>query len=93
MLRPNVDKVGANRAGATAIETYEELRNIEWQTRPAPLEPYESALADALEQILGRGTHDLPGIVAGLADMKVTDSSGRPFTEQSFQAEVKRLGA
>lgn len=53
----------------------------------------EQALGDALEAILKQGIHDLDGIVAGLNASGVTPPGGGEWTADTFQAEMKRLGA
>ena len=92
-LKPWRGAQPGNRAGAGVIESYDVLANIEWQTRAGPPSEYESMLADALEHILGQGIHDLAGIVGQLIQMRVMDQGGRPFTAESIQQEMKRLGA
>ncbi|MEU6041402.1 recombinase-like helix-turn-helix domain-containing protein [Actinomadura sp. NPDC047616] len=54
---------------------------------------YEEALADELEAIFGRGVHDLPGLVAALNETGVRPADGADWTEESFRAEIARLGA
>jgi hypothetical protein len=92
-LKPWRGAQPANRGGAGVIERYDELHNIEWQTRAAPPSEYESMLADALEHILGQGIHDIAGIVRNLSEMRVMDQGGSLFTETSFEREMMRLGA
>lgn len=91
-LKPWRDAAPSNRGGAGSIEDYREIRNLEWQSRSAPPTEYENHLAEALEQILGDGIHDLPGIVAGLNRMRVHSPMGRAWTDESFAEEIKRLG-
>lgn len=92
-LKPWRDAEPSNRAGAGAIERYDDIQNLEWQTRAAPPSEYESALADALERILGQGIHDLPGIVRHLCEMGAVDGTGLPFTDETFRREMAGLGA
>ncbi len=63
------------------------------QTRTHPPTSYENALADELESIYGRGVHDLPGVVAALNDGGVRPPTGDDWTEESFTAELARLGS
>lgn len=63
------------------------------QTRPAEPTAYERKLAVAIEEVFGSGRHDLEGLVAGLNDLGVLAPGGRQWTEESFAAEIKRLGA
>jgi hypothetical protein len=53
----------------------------------------EQALGDALEAILKQGIHDLDGIVDGLNRSGVAAPGGGAWTVESFQAEMRRLGA
>ena len=68
-----------------------EPENTVWQTRLHAQTDYERRLADALEEILVEGTHDLAGIVAGLNGLGMRDEQNRAWTEESFKAEMKRL--
>ncbi|MCO5972234.1 recombinase-like helix-turn-helix domain-containing protein [Actinoallomurus soli] len=63
------------------------------QSRQRELTSYEHALADELEAIFGRGVHDLPGLVAALNETGVRPAGGADWTEESFTAEIARLGA
>ena len=54
---------------------------------------YEQRLSRTLIGILGRGIHDLPGIVAALSKTEVGPQSGGAWTEETFVAEMERLGA
>lgn len=63
------------------------------QSRHRDITSYEHALADELEAIFGRGTHDLPGLVAALNETGVRPPDGADWTTESFTAEMARLGA
>jgi hypothetical protein len=54
---------------------------------------YEKKLSGALFALLSRKIHDLAGIVAALNQSEVRPPSGQSWTEESFAAEVERLGA
>lgn len=54
---------------------------------------YENALADELERVFGRGTHDLTGVVAALNETGVRPADGGDWTEDTFVTEMARLGA
>ena len=54
---------------------------------------YEKKLSGALFEILSRKTHDLAGIVAALNQSGVKPPSGEIWTDESFAAEMERLGA
>lgn len=60
-------------------------------TKVAPSK-YEAKLAAVLEEILGRGTHDLPGLLAELNDAGIASHAGE-WTEASLIDELGRLGA
>ena len=92
-LKPWQDAVPSHQGGVVTIEDYQAVRNIEWQSRSAPPTEYENHLADAIERILGDGIHDLPGVVAHLNEMRVYAPTGRAWSEESFCAELSRLGA
>lgn len=63
------------------------------QTRLGALSDDEKTLGDALERILATGTHDLSGIVAALNQAgQPKPSTGGSWTEDSFRAEMARLG-
>jgi hypothetical protein len=82
-----------HEAGKGTIQLPSEIENIAWQTRGEAPSAYEAALTDALEEMFGAGIESLPDIVAGLNDRKVLAPDGSPWTEASFQSEIKRLGA
>jgi hypothetical protein len=57
------------------------------------LPDYERQLATGLFDILSRGVHDLPGIVAALNGSNVRPPGGEHWTETIFSEEMQRLGA
>lgn len=63
------------------------------QARRRPPTSYEHALADELEAIFGKGVWDLPGVVAALNATSLRLPAGAAWTEQTFAAELARLGA
>lgn len=63
------------------------------QHGPAEPSPYERKLAGIIEEIFGRGVHDLPAVVGALNDSGSTAPDGRPWTEETFVTEMERLGA
>lgn len=63
------------------------------QSRHGQPSPYETKLAGAIEEIFGHGTHDLAGLLAELNADGLTAPDGRPWTEESFTAEMHKLGA
>lgn len=90
-LTPWKEMKPSNKGGKGSVETYDTLENIVWQSRTAPPTDYENALGDALENVMADGTHDLAGIVKGLTARGIKAKDGRPFTEDTFKEELKRL--
>lgn len=90
-LTPWREMKPSNKGGKGSIESYDPMENIVWQSRTAPPTDYEDALGDALENVMGDGTHDLAGIVKGLAEHGVRARNGSEFTEETFKEELKRL--
>lgn len=90
-LTPWREQAPSNKGGKGSVETYDRMENVVWQTRSAPPTDYENTLGDALEDIMSDGTHDLAGIVAGLAQRRIKAQDGSEFTEESFKEELKRL--
>jgi hypothetical protein len=70
----------------------EKRENFEWQHRAEAPSEFENRLGDALEQIFAKGIESLPQVVEEL-NQTTRDRAGNPWTEQTFQAEMKRLGA
>ena len=72
---------------------HDEPANIRHQTQiDAPPSDYSTALADRLEEIFGRGIHDLDGIVAALNADGPAPEGAESWTAEVFEAEMKRLG-
>lgn len=63
------------------------------QSRTAEPTPYEKKLAAEIEEVFGSGAHDLPGLVAGLNARDLPAPDGSEWTEETFRAEMRRLGA
>ncbi|MBT3992304.1 MAG: hypothetical protein HON14_12860 [Rhodospirillaceae bacterium] len=80
-------------AGKGTIEKPDEVENIIYQTRATPPTEYEDRLGEALSEIFEADADELPEVVAKLNDMGVQAPYGEAWTEESFQAEMKRLGA
>ena len=64
----------------------------QWQAGTGEAGPYETALGDALEEIFGRGVHDLSGVVAALNEKGLRTPEGEGWSEQNFPAIMERLG-
>lgn len=62
------------------------------QTHPEPMSPYELKLSGAIMEIFGTGVHDLPGLVAGLNGLGLHGPDGNRWTDETFRAEMRRLG-
>ena len=84
---PNAD------TGRGRIEDPASIVNVPWQTRPAPPTEFELALCEALTEIFGAGAEALSDIVAELNKRGVKAPDGSDWTEDSFQAEMKKLSA
>lgn len=82
-----------SKGDEASIERPDEVRNIRWQTRPAPLTDYENALADSLQAIFGEEIYDLAGIVRQLNERGPKPPGGGAWSEETFTAEMARLGA
>ena len=69
------------------------LYNETQQTRlPSVSTAYESLLGDSLERAYAQGIHDLQGVVARLNESGPSGPNGEPWTAESFQREMARLG-
>ncbi|MEE4025017.1 recombinase-like helix-turn-helix domain-containing protein [Gordonia sp. PKS22-38] len=72
----------------TAREPYLETH----QTHPEPITPYERKLAGSLTEIFSGGATTLDEVVDGLNTLGLHGPDGGPWTEQTFRAEMRRLG-
>ncbi|MCX5230762.1 recombinase-like helix-turn-helix domain-containing protein [Streptomyces sp. NPDC006553] len=63
------------------------------QSRTHEPTPYEYKLAATLEEVFAHEGHELTDVVRGLNARKVHTADGTPWTEESFRAEMNRLGA
>ncbi|TWP34687.1 recombinase-like helix-turn-helix domain-containing protein [Leekyejoonella antrihumi] len=63
------------------------------QTREGPLTPYEAKLSGLIQRVFAEGHYGLQELVQGLNDHGSTAPDGAPWTEESFRAEMSRLGA
>ena len=69
------------------------LSNDTHQHRSAAPTAYESLLGDSIERAFAAGIHDLDGLVAYLNDAGPAGPNGQPWTAESYQREMARLGA
>ncbi|MFJ5074527.1 recombinase-like helix-turn-helix domain-containing protein [Streptomyces sp. NPDC088553] len=63
------------------------------QSRTHEPTPYEYRLAATLEEVFTHEGHELTDVVRGLNARKVHTADSTPWTEESFRAEMNRLGA
>ncbi|UNS95355.1 hypothetical protein MMF93_01875 [Streptomyces tubbatahanensis] len=63
------------------------------QSRSHEPTPYEGKLARTLEEVFTQDGHELADVVAGLNARQVHTPDGQPWTEETFTAEMHRLGA
>lgn len=62
------------------------------QARQRAATLHEDLLADSIERAFGEGASTLPELVAYLNRSGPGSENGEPWTEQSFQALMQRLG-
>ena len=79
-------------AGKGRIERPGEVGNIVWQTRAARPTEYQDALANAIIRAFDEGVTALPDMVAKLNSFGVLSPDGTPWTDDRFEAEMRRLG-
>jgi hypothetical protein len=63
------------------------------QARTRQPTPYEDLLGDAIERAFASGVSELPAMVAHLNATGPSCENGQPWSEQSFQELMARLGA
>ncbi|OUZ09253.1 hypothetical protein BHE97_11025 [Aeromicrobium sp. PE09-221] len=62
------------------------------QTRDEPPTPYERKLAGLIHAIFSEGHETLPALVGALNERGSTAPDGSEWTEETFRAEMRRLG-
>ena len=82
-----------DNTGRGRVEDPSTIINIPWQTRAAPPTKFEQALCKTLTQIFDAGAETLSDIVTELNTKGVKAADGSDWTEDSFQAEIKKLSA
>lgn len=83
---------GNSKGSPATLEDPAHVKNLCWQTRPAPLKPDENVLADALQSIFASEVYELGGIVERLNQMKISPPAGASaWSEESFRSEISRL--
>ncbi|MFI7010893.1 recombinase-like helix-turn-helix domain-containing protein [Streptomyces sp. NPDC050145] len=63
------------------------------QSRTHEPTPYEYKLAATLEDVFSKDGHEIEDVVRGLNARRVHAPDGAAWTEESFAAEMHRLGA
>lgn len=85
-------RAAGNKGDSSTIEAARQATNIRWQTRWAPLSPFEELLAATLQEIFAAGIYDLPLIVRELNARGIEAPGNTPvWTEQGFIEEIARL--
>ncbi len=70
-----------------------EPKDMIWQQRQERTpSAHEDAMGVALERIFEQGIEDLDGIVGRLNEFGVASADGAPWTTESFQDEIAKLG-
>ena len=92
-LKPSGENQQSNKGLAKPAGTCDVVENFVWQTREAAPTEYENALGDALEGIFSEGLEELAEIVGRLNEIGLRTQDGENWTEDAFEAEMKRLGA
>ena len=92
-LSPARPASAGTEAGKGYIEAPEDkFFNMVWQTREVEPDEYQLELCGELEAIFAQGKHELKEIVQGLQQSGATPPDGREWTEETFMAEMRRLG-
>ncbi len=63
------------------------------QTRINEPTAWQQELANAIESIFAKGAHELGDLIAGLNASRVRPPEGAQWTEQTFIAAMRELGA
>ena len=74
------------------MSTYEFPYLSPHQSRTREPTDYELELASALESVFGKGTFDLPSVVAALNASRVRPPSGGNWTQENFTKLMQELG-
>lgn len=70
-----------------------EPKDMIWQQRQGRTpSDHEDAMGVALERIFEQGIEELDGIVERLNELGVASDDGAPWTTESFQDEIAKLG-
>lgn len=62
------------------------------QTHPEPITPYENKLAGSLTEVFSSGATTLDEVVEGLNALGLHGPDGKPWSDHTFRAEMRRLG-
>ena len=80
-------------AGTGQIESPDDQYfNIPAQNRASAPTAYETDLCNAMHQLFLKNISELPALVDGLNKMGVVSENGKPWSQESFCAEMARLG-
>ncbi len=71
----------------------QKLYNETHQSRTADPTAWESLLGDSIERAYAQDIHDLEGLVAYLNQAGPPAPNGQPWTGETYQREIARLGA
>jgi hypothetical protein len=86
------DRHRDTKGDSRTVEDPRAATNIIFQTRGAPLSPFEDRMADALMACFEAGAATLDELAAALNARGVPDADGQPFTPASLGACLHRLG-
>ena len=75
------------------MSSHPPLYNATHQARSAEPTTYENLLGDAIERAFASGIHDLDALVHYLNTTGPAGPNGEPWTPQSYEREMARLGA
>ncbi|MEW5248384.1 recombinase-like helix-turn-helix domain-containing protein [Microbulbifer sp. 2201CG32-9] len=84
--------IPSSEAGQGRIEQPGGFDNRVWQTRERPAEPFELALAEALECAFEGGAETFEELLVALQTQKSLDRQGCLWSEQTLLNELTVLG-
>lgn len=81
-----------NKGDLRTVEAAGQYENICWQTRWAPLSPFENRLPTVLQAIFAAGIYELPLIVGEPNARRIAGSGNAAvWTEQNFVDDMAHL--
>ena len=91
-LNPFLSPVDApTKGGGHFIEDPAHVENIVFQTRGAPLTPFEAHFAEALMTAYGEGAEELEDVSTALNVQRFADRMGAAWTAETLTAELAAL--